>query len=192
MAPVPRNLLPLSVPDQVALLTGLETAPDDGELGQGRAISALILSTGMHPCVLADPTKYLFTQDKHYFSYKRAKNKKPIMGSWSHMLSDRGSDDESLAEWVMGQKSRKSTRWYNHVIALAGESAGIIGRLGPLRLRHTHFVDLARLGYDPYTIAHRTGTHPDTIFSYYTIGMNESKRLTDHERTLLDWIMEAP
>jgi hypothetical protein len=191
MEPVPRSLLPLSVADQIALLAELPTAQDDGELGQGRAVAALILSTGMHPCVISQPLKYLYTADGHYYSYRRAKTRKPITGSWSSMLADHGPDGLTLAAWLMEHKSGRTTRWYNHVTALAGEAAGILGRLGPLRLRHTHFVDLARLGYDPYTIAHRTGTSPDTIWSYYSVGMAEMKRLTEHERTWLDWLLEA-
>jgi hypothetical protein len=71
-----------------------------------------------------------------------------------------------------------------------GEEQGVKG-LCPLQLRHTHYVNRARLGHNAFDISHGSGTSLNTIHQYYTVGMGQSKGLSEDDREFLAWLMEA-
>jgi hypothetical protein len=97
---------------------------------------------------------------------------------------------ESGVVQVLAHATGRSPEYYAEVVSQVAQEEGIPGRTAFLRLRHTHIVNLARLGYDAFTISHRTGTSLSSIGRHYTVGMAEAKRLTDEERGYLTWLID--
>jgi integrase len=167
---------PLTVEEQRKLIDGAERPI--------KALIVFILSTGAHPSVLTDAKHNLdLTSDRHY-SWNRPKTGKAVGGSWSAAMLKGGLHKELKKL----SKRKVNTLWY--FLADYGGQVEIKG-LCPLQLRHTHFANMARLGYDPFTISHRSGTSISTIQMHYTIGLGEMKKLTDTDRKYLEWLMEA-
>lgn len=171
-----RAKLPLTVEAQRKLLGKAE--------GEVRALFLLMLSTGMHPKVLSQTKKYGLTWDNTYYAWKRTKTMKPVQGAWSKAMRD-GNTLQDL--WEMKGHSRQ---WYHRVLRELGKEAGVAG-LCPLQLRHTFFVNRARLGHNAYDIAHGAATGMEVIYNYYTIGMGEAKALKPEDREWLQWLIEA-
>lgn len=174
----PHTKLYLTVENQRALLDA------SCSISLGNLLSRLILSTGIHPAVLSKPNRFSLQFDDTYYSYKRPKSLHPVSGAWSTAMRE---NDILLS--LRGYLGR-STRYYQSWLEVQGKRANAAQRLGPLQLRHTYFVNKARLGTDAFTIAHASGTSIRTIMRHYTVGMAESKRLTDDERRFLEWLMD--
>lgn len=176
-----RSLLFLSVQEQMRL-TGRQ---HDGPVSDlSVALSRLALSTGIHPCVLAQPQVYRLSFSAQYIDWCRPKTFKRVTLPWSKAMQEPGVF-ESLTP-----KVHRTSTYYAEVVSRAAEHAGIKGRTAFLRLRHSHMVNLARLGYDPFLITHRTGTSLGSIGRHYTVGMAEAKRLTGEEKDYLEWLIE--
>ncbi len=170
-----REKFPLSVADQQKLVKKAE----DKE----KSLLILMLSTGMHPRVLSNKNcKLDWTEE--YFSWNRPKTHNKLRGSWSKAMKE----GDNLGH--LGKLRGKTPQRYWQIIDDLGEECGITG-LCPLQLRHTYFVNLARLGHDAFSIAHGAATDLKTIFDYYTMGMNQMAKLTDEEREWLKWLMEV-
>ena len=91
-------------------------------------------------------------------------------------------EDDALSELVKLRGLTPQRLW--QIIEGLGQKVGIKG-LCPLQLRHTHFVNRARLGHNPFDIAHGAATDLQTVYTYYTIGMGESKSLSKEDRAFL-------
>lgn len=175
-----REKPPISVEQQVKLLEGLNTA--DPDLRQ--VVTLFFLSTGSHPAVLADPIRHDFKITPDYYSYCRPKSFTPITFRWSRMITQH-------TLWkVLRDNLGATIQYYGQLTADLGKEAEVPYRVGPNRLRHEMFCNLARLGYDPFTIKHRTGTSLNTIGRYYTVGLAESKILTPEEKAWLREVMD--
>jgi len=168
--------LPLTVEEQRTLIR----ESNDTE----RALVLLILSTGMHPAVLSKE-KYNFTFTNDYYQWIRTKKKKNniVRGSWSKMMREKG-----ILEAVEELRG-KSRQWYWIILSGLGYRVKI-GSLGPLRLRHTNFVNSARIGRDAFTISAMAATDLPTIQQYYTIGIQEMGILSDSDKAWLKELME--
>ena len=159
--------------------------PQDGPVDSlSVALSRLALSTGIHPCVLAQPQVYRLSFSAEYIDWCRPKSFKRVTLPWSKAMKQDGVFE------ALTPKVKRSSTYYAQVISQAAEDAGIQGRTAFLRLRHSHIVDLARLEYNPFTITHRTGTSLGSIGRHYTVGMAEAKRLTGAEKAYLEWLIE--
>jgi integrase len=171
-----RQLLPLTVGDQRRIV--------DKATDREKPLILLMLSTGIHPAVLSKP-KYEFSYDDNYYQWKRTKKTKNniVRGAWSSRMRDKAI--LSSLEGLRGL----TVRGYYFLIANAGKRAKITP-LGPLRLRHTHFVNGARLGHDAFSISSTAATDLTTIQQYYTIGISEMASLSDSDRTWLKELME--
>ncbi len=150
----------------------------------GQALVMCILSTGMHPSVLSRPDDFALDITPDYYSYMRPKTLKPVSHPWSRLMA-------STDGWLTIKDLLGSHRsWYHAECARIGSEAGIPFKVGPNMLRHEMFSNLARIGYDPFTISHRAGTSLDTIGRYYTVGMADAKRLTPTELAFLQELMD--
>jgi len=172
----PRPKLPLSVNQQRDLLKG--------DLDFPKALIRMILSTGMHPCVFERPDQYGITWNDKYYTWVRPKNNKAIQGNWSKAMQEPGILD------ILKTKMKRSREWYFMIVRDRGKEVGIKG-LCPLQLRHAYFVNRARLGHNAFDISHGAGTGMDVIYKHYTIGMGESKSLSQEDRGFLEWLMET-
>jgi len=170
-----REKLPLSVEVQKKLIKKAE--------GKEKTLVVLMLSTGMHPRVLSKKNLSL-TWDKDYFSWKRPKTNKKLMGAWSKAMKE----GDNLGH--LGKLRGKTPQRLWQIIDELGEKCGSTG-VCPLQLRHTHFVNRARLGHNAFDIAHGASTDLKTIYNFYTIGMGESKKLSQEDRQFLEWLMEV-
>jgi len=170
-----REKLPLTVGIQQKLLD----EADDRE----RALMILMLSTGMHPRVLSQKT-YNLIWDENYYSWNRPKTYNKLRGAWSKAM--RQGQTLGIVNKLRGRTPQRL--W--QIIDGLGDRCNVSG-LCPLQLRHTHFVNRARLGHNAFEIAHGAATDLKTVYSYYTIGMGEMKRLTDVEKEWLQWLMET-
>ncbi len=171
-----RSKVFLTVTQQQVLLNAGDF---DGMVGKGRALSALVLSTGVHPSVLSLPEEHAVELAECYWSWRRAKTAKPVVGAWSPWLLR--TEAVPVIKALLG----KSPQWLSGLIAAAGAHAGIPGRVAFNRLRHTYFVNLARLGVDPWTISNMAGTDLNPVGRYYTVGMMERRRL---EPAQVEWL----
>lgn len=169
----------LTVQEQIALLRGSY----DGPSGLGRALCALVLSTGIHPVVLSEPeTRGLYLGPTSY-SWRRPKSRAQVCGPWSwFMVQPR---DGFTAVDVVASNLYASPQWYGQVMALAGKEAGIHGRVAPLRCRRTHFFNLAVLGLDPWSISQSSGTSMATIGKFYLAGKRSQIALQPPELAFL-------
>ena len=149
-----------------------------------KALIVFILSTGAHPSVLTDKKHNLDLSDDEHYSWNRPKTRKRVMFSWSKAML-KGSLYKELRRF---KKKKPNACWY--LLSVLGGDLKIKG-VCPLQLRHTHFANMARLGYDLFTIAGRSGTSIDTIQQFYALGMGEMKRLSEDDRKYLEWLMEA-
>jgi hypothetical protein len=152
--------------------------PTDGEIA-----TRLFLSVPIHPTVLEHPISYGLSMGLRYYSFHRAKTDKKVMGAWSAAMTDPA---------VIGRVlplAGATRRWYHQLTSDHARDRGIAGLCGPLRLRHTYFCNLARLGTDPFSMAHRSGTGLGSIYQHYTVGMGESSLLSPEELKFLVWLM---
>ncbi|MCJ7562759.1 MAG: hypothetical protein MUO84_07105 [Thermoplasmata archaeon] len=172
--------LPISVEQQKLMLDGYD--PSDPDLSQ--ALVAFFLSTGTHPCVLAEPRRFNVRLSSKYYSYERPKTRKHVALAWSRYMRDNAIPD--LLQDHMGS----TIQWYGQLTARCGPIAGIPDRVGPLRLRHDYFSNLARRGYDPFFIANRAGTNLQTIAKYYTVGRSEIEVIDEDLRIWLKVLMD--
>ena len=168
-----RKKLSLSVEKQRELISKAE--------GKRKLLLLLMLSTGMHPRVLSND-KCNLTWDKSQYAYNRPKTKREVMGAWSVALKE-----ENLDQLKALRRTRQSL-W--QMVKEEGEKVGISG-LCPVQLRHTYFVNRARLKHDAFSIAESAGTDLHTVYKYYTIGISESKALSDSDIEFLAWLMEC-
>jgi hypothetical protein len=148
------------------------------------ALCRLALSTGIHPVVWSRPNEYALRLSSQYLDYSRPKTLKKITVPWSCAMKD---------PWVLPVLAKvvgRTPEYYAEIVSQRAHEVGITDRTAFLRLRHSHIVDLARLGYDPFTISHRTGTSLSSIGRHYTVGMAEAKRLTEEEKGYLTWLIE--
>lgn len=168
--------MPLTVADQRRII--------DKATDREKALIILMLSTGVHPAVLSNP-KYDFSYDDNYYQWKRTKKTKNniVRGVWSQRMRDKAI--LSALESLRGL----TVRGYYFLVRSAGNRAKITP-LGPLRLRHTHFVNGARLGHDAFSISATAATDLTTIQQYYTIGIQEMSSLSDSDRSWLKELME--
>lgn len=150
----------------------------------GQALVMFFLSTGAHPCVLADPSTYALSITPDFYSYLRPKSFAPVSHPWSKLMT------KTLAWTEIRRSLGASIQWYAQETARIGEAAGVPDRVAPNRLRHDMFTNLARLGYDPFTIMHRAGTSLHSIGRFYTVGTADVKRLTKPEVAFLKELME--
>ena len=158
--------------------------PTDPDLS--KALVAFFLSTGTHPCVLSDPDKYQVKLSSKYYSYFRPKLRAPkqVALAWSRYMRDNMIPD------LLRDNMGASIQWYGQLTARCGIEAEISERVGPLRLRHDYFSNLARRGYDPFFIANRAGTNLQTIARYYTVGRSEIESIDDQQREWLKVLMD--
>lgn len=170
-----REKLPLSVESQKKMIGKAE--------GKEKTLVILMLSTGMHPRVLSQKS-YNLTWDKDYYSWNRPKTLKKLRGSWSKAMKE--GDNLGHLNKLRGRTPQRL--W--QIIDELGGKCGLTG-VCPLQCRHTHFVNRARLGHNAFDIAHGASTDLNTIYDYYTIGMGESKKLSDEDRRFLEWLMEV-
>jgi hypothetical protein len=171
-----RRKYPLTVNEQKKLIDNADKPT--------KALLVFMLSTGAHPIILTDKTYFLDLQHERNYSWNRPKTDKPVQGVWSKAMLE-GSLFKELRRFA---RKKKGTPWY--LVSKLGAELGFKG-LCPLQLRHTHFVNRARLGHNAFDIAHGAGTDLATIYTYYTVGMGESRSLTEDEREWLKWLMEA-
>jgi len=166
---------PLSVEEQRRLIEKADP--------REKALILFVISTGAHPSVLTDRQYKLDWNDK-YYSWNRPKTHRKIRGAWSRAMRE-----DSLFKEL--RKLRSKTPGYCwELINSIGKSIGIKG-ICPLQLRHTYFVNRARLGHNPFDISHGAGTSLQTVHDYYTIGMGESKAIPKQDRDYLSWLMEV-
>ena len=166
---------PLSVEEQRRLIEKADP--------REKALILFVISTGAHPSVLTDRQYKLDWNDK-YYSWNRPKTHRKIRGAWSRAMRE-----DSLFKEL--RKLRSKTPGYCwELISSIGKSIGIKG-ICPLQLRHTYFVNRARLGHNPFDISHGAGTSLQTVHDYYTIGMGESKAIPKQDRDYLSWLMEV-
>jgi len=171
-----RTMLPMSVEVQKHLI--------DKSEGETKALLELILSTGMHPKVLAEPKRYGLTWNDKYVSWRRTKTMKEISLPWSKAMREPG-----ILEALFKLKG-KTRVWYWMMIKELGRENGVT-TLCPLQLRHNYFINRARLGHNAFDMAHGSATSLDIVYRHYTVGMNESKSLSDDDKHWLQWLMEA-
>jgi hypothetical protein len=119
-----------------------------------------------------------------YLDYSRPKTLKRVTIPWSAALREPGVLP------VLAKAVGRTPEYYAEVVSQRAREVGIADRTAFLRLRHTHIVNLARLGFEPYYISHRTGTSFSSIGRHYTVGMAEAKRLTEEEKGYLTWLIE--
>lgn len=156
--------------------------PSDPDFGE--ALVMFFLSTGTHPCVLESPDVYGLTITPDFYSYVRPKNRTPVSFTWSKLMT-------RTRAWVqIADHLGLSIQWYAQETARIGRLCKIPDRVAPNRLRHDMFTNLARIGLDPFSIMHRAGTSLHSIGRFYTVGMADSKRLTDDERNWLKELMD--
>jgi len=148
-------------------------------------ICTVILSTGMHPAVLSHPRRYSLTASEDYYSYKRPKTFRPVHGAWSETV--RALEPVKALPPNLG----RSVQMYGRYVSDLAHASGIAWWVGPRCLRHTYFVNRARLNHNPYDISHSSATSMDVIYSYYTVGMGESKRLPKEQISWLRKLMEV-
>lgn len=171
---------PLTIAQQKLLLKDYTGPP--GDLGQ--ALIQFFLSTGCHPCVLSDPEARSLKMTPDYYSYLRPKSHHPVTFPWSKLMKDTGC-------WAQVRLNMGSSRqWYHDETARIGHEVGLPFTVGPNMLRHNMFINLARLGHDPFYLMHRAGTSLDSIGRYYTVGHTESSRLSPSDRAWLEGLME--
>jgi hypothetical protein len=178
----PTTRLPISVHDQILMTRQLDP---DGKISLGSVLARLSLSTGIHPCVLSHPERFQLSIDDKYLAYTRPKNDRPVVCVLSNAMK---ADD---ATTILRLKLGRSIQWYGRVLAETAAYAGIQGRTAFARCRRNYFMNRARLGVDPITIARASGTNLDTIFTYYTIAIEDAKQLTEEDRGSLRWLMEG-
>lgn len=172
-----REKFPLTVEAQRKLLE----AADPRE----RSLIILMISTGMHPRVLALKS-YNLMWSSDYYSWNRPKKRtqNKVQGAWSRAM--REGDTLGHLSKLRGRTPQRL--W--QIVKAVGDRCRIKG-VCPNQLRHTHFVNRARLGHNAFDIAHGAATDLKTVYSYYTIGMGESKTLTQEDREWLGWLMEC-
>lgn len=171
-----RPKYPLSVDEQRKLIESSE--------GPVKAMIVFMLSTGAHPSVLSDKKYNLDFKDDSYYSWNRPKSHKRVMSQWSKAMTEKALYKE------LRKIKGKSPGYYWLLISKLGEELKIPG-VCPLQLRHTHYVNRARLGHNMLDISHGSGTSINTIAQYYTIGMGQSKTLSEDDRAWLSWLMEV-
>lgn len=152
--------------------------------GRSRSLVVLFLSTGMHPAVLATPAAFSCAWDRDYVTWKRPKTLRPVTMAWSRAMKEGTALEDITA-------LKGTTRQYLHSLVFTAGEEVHIRDANPRALRHDYFVNRARLGHNPFDIAHSSGTDLQTIYSFYTIGMNDGRRLADSELTWLKYLMEA-
>ena len=170
-----REKFPLSIDEQRRLIEKAEP--------REKALIIFMISTGAHPVVLTD-RKYKLDWTEKYYSWNRPKSHRKIRGAWSRAMCE----GDLLKE--LRKVRSKTPGYYWALISLIGLDIGIKG-VCPLQLRHTYFVNRARLGHNPFDISHGAGTSLETVHDYYTIGMGESKAMPDEDREYLSWLMEV-
>lgn len=152
--------------------------------GPARSLVVLFLSTGMHPAVLATPSAFSCAWDANFVAWKRPKTLKPITMAWSAAMRE-GDALEDITHL------KGLTRQYLHgLVSVAGNEAGIKDA-NPRALRHDYFCNRARLGHNPFDISHSSGTDLDTVYRFYTVGMNDAQKLSRADQDWLHWLMEG-
>ena len=170
-----REKFPLSIDEQRSLIEKAQP--------REKALIIFMLSTGAHPSVLTD-RKYKLQWTDKYYSWNRPKSHRKVRGAWSRAMKE-------MTMYVELRKIRsKTSGYYWELINAIGKEIGIRG-VCPLQLRHTYFVNRARLGHHPFDISHGAGTHLKTVHDYYALGMGESKTLSTTDREYLSWLMEV-
>jgi len=170
-----RTKFPLDVQAQRKLIKKAE--------GKEKTLLILMLSTGIHPKVLAHK-RYGLEWDKRYYRWLRVKTMNEVMGAWSKAMRENGV----LSGLVKLRGLTPQRLW--QIVEGLGQKVKIKG-LCPLQLRHTSFVNRARLKHDVFSISQGAGTDLTTVANYYMIGLNESKSMSKEDRTFLRWLMEA-
>jgi len=148
--------------------------------GKRKLLIVLMLSTGMHPMVLGKDCNLVW--DESQYAFNRPKTKREIMGAWSRAMKE-----QNLSQLRALRRTRQSL-W--QMVRDEGRKVGLPG-LCPVQLRHTYFVNRARLRHDAFSIAESAGTDLHTVYKYYTVGISESKALPDQDREFLAWLMEC-
>lgn len=171
---------PLTIAQQRLMLNDYTGPPGDF----GQALVQFFLSTGCHQCVLHDPEGHSLKVTPDYYSYLRPKTHHPVTFPWSRLMTRTGAWSQ------IKLNAGATTRWYNDETARIGKEAGLPFRVGPNMLRHNMFINLARLGHDPFYLMHRAGTSLDSIGRYYTVGHTEGSRLSPSDLAWLQELME--
>jgi hypothetical protein len=148
-----------------------------------RALMILSLSTGMHPKILSEPDRYGLTWTNDYFSWNRVKSRRQVQGAWSKAM--REGQNLGYVKKLLG----KDVSTYRK--AIGGYCEPMKVKMNMLTGRHTNFCNRARLGQDPFSIAHATGTSLKVIMQYYTIGVGEMGTLAEDDRAFLKWLCEV-
>ena len=151
--------------------------------GMTKSLIIFLLSTGAHPSVITEKQYHLDLSDKVFYAWNRPKTDKEVKGRWSKAMSE----ESRISDIKKFLRKKKGNPWYR--ISVLGDELGIPG-VCPLQLRHTHFVNRAMLGHNPFSIASGSGTSLGTIDSYYTLGIGGTKKLTEGDRKYLEWLME--
>ena len=170
-----RKKLPLTIEEQRNLLMKASE--------KEKALLVLMLSTGMHPKVLSDRS-YGLTFNDNYYEWNRPKTYKVVRGGWSKAVK------EGNIIATIKKMEGCGRQWYWELLKTAGLRIKLKG-LCPNQLRHTYFVNLARLQYNPYDIAAKSATNFKTAYEFYMTGMGEGKGLSDTDKDFLKWLMEA-
>jgi integrase len=168
-----RNVLPIDLKEQRRV----------AERATGKPLVAYLLfvSTGMHPAPLLHPERFRLHWNDKAATWCRPKSRRRVMVHWSRAMKPHV---RTLRD-MKGKATMTVWSWVHK----AGLAAGIPD-LSALRLRHTHFVNRARLGHDAYAIANSTGTSMRTVHRFYTMGHTDGRRLGPEDLKFLRWLME--
>ena len=174
--------------EKLALTVGQQRQLVDMAEGKTKALLVLMLSTGMHPAILSDKNSkgrrgtYQLQWSDDYYMFLRTKTLKKIRGAWSPAMK------EPLMLENLYRCRRRTPQRYWQMLNELGKECKISG-LCPLQLRHTYFVNRARLGVNAWNISQGAKTSIDTINDFYMLGSNEMKQLSDEDTTWLKWLM---
>jgi len=139
----------------------------DGETGAVARIVALLLETGMHPAVLADPRKHEVEVSRGALTWLRPKTGKRCF--W-----DIPPDKEGLVADVFRHDERgvpsgdagRTTRTYRRWVALAAKQAGLAD-VSPLTLRHTAAVLMLQRTRDPAKVQETLRAEDEVLWRHY-------------------------
>jgi len=148
----PKGYYPIGSRTKFALTVEQQRKLIEQAEGKDRALLILMLSTGMHPKVLSRKD-YGFTWTPDYYSWKRPKTRRTVTGVWSRAVRQ-----EKVTNWLVPRKLL-----YKDVSTYRKRLGALMPGLCPLQLRHTYFVNRARLGHNAFDIAHGAATSLRTV-----------------------------
>lgn len=156
---------------------------DDDPWMKEKSLAIFFLSTGAHPSILSDPQRYQFYTDSSSYSWARPKTRRPVIGVWSQAMR------QDIVQKTLSEALGTNRFKLYHQLSALGRHLGI-QCVGPLLLRHTNYVDRARLGHHILDIAHSTGTNMYTVYRYYTVGIQLAKATAEEDKNYLRWLIE--